>query len=51
MGEGILPNQGQRRGTQCEGAGATCEKDGQPPGRTHAEEHSASLREGTPPER
>ena len=43
-------NQVQRRGTQCEGAGPTYEKEGQPPGPTHTEEHSASLRQGIPHE-
>ena len=50
MVEASHTNQVQRRGTQCEGAGPTCEKEGQPPGLTHAEEHSASLRQGTPHE-
>ena len=43
-------NQVQRRGTQREGAGPTREKEGQPPGPTHAEAHSGSQRQGTPHE-
>ena len=43
-------NQVQRRGTQCEGAGPTREKEGQPPGPTHAKAHSVTQRQGTPHE-